>query len=356
MSSLPVIQGRGTQANPPNRFERLHLEPDFEHIEATEDFAASPKGRPTTYLLDTAKTIIAENDSPDVGFSHSINAYRGCSHGCAYCFARPTHEYLGFSAGLDFESKIMVKLKASALLRQALMSPKYRPLSLAMSGVTDCYQPAEKQFKLTRGCLEVLVEFKNPCSIITKNRLITRDVDLLSELAKLQAVGVMVSLTTLDAGLSAKMEPRTSSPKNRLETIRKLTAVGIPTGVMVAPVIPGLTDHEVPSILQAAADAGASFAGTTPLRLPWAVAPIFEAWLADHFPDRKDKVLNRIRSMRGGKLNDPNFGTRMRGEGVWAEQLKSIFQFGKRAAGIVGKFPELSTKHFQRPGDQLNLW
>ena len=236
------------------------------------------------------------------------------------------------------------------------MSPRYEPTALSISGVTDCYQPAEKHFRLTRRCLEVLNEFGNPCSLITKNHLITRDIDLLSQMAARNLAVAMISVTTLDADLARKMEPRTSSPRRRLEAIRELSSAGIPVGVMVAPIIPGLTDHETPAILNAAAEAGATCAGYVPLRLALSIAGLFEQWLADHFPDRKDKVLNRIRAMRGGKLNDPNFGSRMRGEGVWADQLKTMFELGKRAAGITGVFPGLTTELFRRPGGQLSLF
>jgi DNA repair photolyase len=352
--SLPV-HGRGAGLNPANRFEPVDFEPDGDALDAIP-----PEERPapaTQFLRDNSRTIIAHNDSPDVGFSDSINAYRGCEHGCIYCYARPSHEYLSFSAGLDFETKIMVKEHAPQLLREALMSRRYEPVTLTMSGVTDCYQPIERKLRLTRGCLEVMLEFGNPAAIITKNHLVTRDIDLLSQLARLDAAVVLVSVTTLDHGLAAKMEPRTSAPRRRLEAIRELNAAGIPAGVMVAPVIPGLTDHEMPSILNAAAEAGARCAAFTPIRLPGAVAPLFEQWLSDHFPDRKEKVLNRIRSIRGGKLNDPNFGSRMRGQGPWAEQLKSMFDLAKRKAGITGGFPELSTSHFRRPrGPQMELF
>ena len=250
----------------------------------------------------------------------------------------------------------MVKPAAAELLRQELSSPRYEPVVLAMSGVTDCYQPAEKKFGITRGCLEVLAEFGNPVSIITKNHMVTRDIDLLARLAAQQAALVNVSITTLDANLAGKMEPRTSAPRRRLDAIRQLTEAGIPTGVMVAPLIPGLNDHEVPAILKAAAEAGACCASFTPLRLALSIAGLFEQWLANHLPDRKDKVLNRIRSMRGGKLNDPRFGSRMRGEGIWAEQLRAVFEMGKKAAGIKWERPELSTAAFHRPGGQLSLW
>jgi DNA repair photolyase len=314
--SLPILHGRGTAVNPPNRFETLRIEADLEHVEADEEYL-DRLNRPTTqYLVDTSKSIIASNDSPDVGFSHSINPYRGCQHGCIYCYARPGHEYWGFSAGLDFETRIMVKPRAAELLREELASPRWNPTLLAMSGVTDCYQPIEKTLRLTRGCLEVLAECRNPVGVITKNHLVTRDIDLLAELSKFNAARVFVSVTTLDEKLTAKMEPRTSVPKRRLAAIEALTKAGITVGVLMAPVVPGLTDHEIPSLLKAAAEAGAMTAGYTALRLPGAVAPLFEQWLEQHFPDRKAKVLNRVRSMRGGKLNDPNFGSRMSGQGI----------------------------------------
>ncbi len=350
-----AVHGRGAGLNPANRFEPIAFELDGDALDA---LAPDERPAPTTqFLRDTSKTIIAHNDSPDVGFSDSINAYRGCEHGCIYCYARPSHEYLSFSAGLDFETKIMVKEHAPQLLREAMMAPKYRPTTLTMSGVTDCYQPIERKLRLTRGCLEVMLEFGNPAAIITKNHLVTRDIDLLSQLAKLDAAIVLVSVTTLDHELARKMEPRTSAPRRRLAAIRELNDAGIPVGVMVAPVIPGLTDHEMPAILKAAADAGARCAAFTPVRLPGAVAPLFEQWLTDHFPGRREKVLNRIRSIRGGKLNDPNFGSRMKGQGPWAEQLKAMFDIAKRKAGITGGFPELSVAHFRRPGGpQMELF
>jgi DNA repair photolyase len=332
------------------------VENDFEHLENDEEFVEGLSLHPTEYFVDSSRSIIATNDSPDVGFTHSINPYRGCSHGCIYCFARIGHEYLGFSSGLDFETKIMVKEKAPELLRETLLSPRYTPVALAMSGVTDCYQPAEKSFRITRRCLELLAEFGNPVSVITKNHLVTRDIDLLAQLAAKKAALVILSITTLDADLARKMEPRTSAPSRRLDAIRQLSAAGIPVGVMVAPVIPGLTDHEMPSILKAAAEAGATCAGFTPVRLALSIAGLFEQWLSDHFPDRKEKVLNRIRSLRGGKLNDPNFGSRMKGQGIWSDQLQTMFKFAKKTAGITGGFPELSTAAFRRPGGQLELF
>ena len=353
--SLPTIRGRGAADNPANRFETLAFERDGDLL----DDEGLPLPPETVYLKDSSRSIIVRNDSPDVGFEYSINAYRGCSHGCSYCYARPTHEYLGFSAGLDFESKIMVKATAPDLLRKELCSPKWQPQLLAMSGVTDCYQPAEKAFRLTRQCLDVLAEFRNPVSIITKNYLVTRDIDLLSQLASINAVAVILSVTTLDPELSRRMEPRTSAPRRRLEAIEALTNAGIPVGVMLAPIIPGLTDHEIPGILDAAAKAGARFAGIVPVRLPLAVAPLFENWLERNYPDRKDKVLNRIRSLRGGKLNDSNFGSRMKGQGVFAEQISTMFKLAARKAGLDNPFPPLATQHFRRvpgAGGQLDLF
>ena len=351
-ANLPLsIHGRGAADNPPNRFDRIEIEPDGDLLDQEEQIAPE-----TIYLKDTARSIIATNDSPDVGFTHSINPYRGCSHGCIYCYARPTHEYFGLSAGLDFETKIFVKEDAPQLLRRELSSPSWLPTTLSLSGVTDCYQPAEGRFRLTRRCLEVLLEFRNPAGVITKNHLVTRDIDLLSELASIGAAVVMVSVTTLDAELSARMEPRTSAPARRLAAIEKIAKATIPVGVMVAPVIPGLTDHEMPSILKAAADAGAITSGYVPVRLPFAVAPLFEQWLSRHYPDRKDKVLNRIRDLRGGKLNDANFHSRMRGQGVFAEQMANMFQLARRKAGLDKPFPKLSTAAFRAPGSQLRLF
>jgi DNA repair photolyase len=346
-----VIPSRGAAGNPANRFEKIHLDPD-------PDWAEEESWHPNTlFLKDHSATIIARNDSPDVGFETSVNPYRGCEHGCIYCYARPTHEFLGFSAGLDFETRIMVKENAPALLRKELSSPKWKPQVIAMSGVTDCYQPVERRLKLTRGCLEVLADFRNPVGIVTKNHLVTRDIDVLSELARHQAAVVCVSVTTLDTSLRKVMEPRTSPPASRLAAIEALSQAGIPVGVLVAPVIPGLTDHEIPRILAAAAKAGAKFAGHVVLRLPYAVAPLFEDWLTRHFPDRKDKVLNRIRSLRGGKLYDAQFGSRMRGEGIFAEQIGQMFDVAKRKAGLTHPGPELSTAAFRRvePG-QMSLF
>jgi DNA repair photolyase len=343
----PPLKGRGAGSNPTNRFLGIEIEiPDDPELRGPNR---------TVFYKDTTRSAITQNESPDVGFEASINPYRGCEHGCAYCYARPTHEYLGLSAGLDFETKIFVKQDIARLLRKELLSPRYEPKLISLSGVTDPYQPCEKHFKLTRQCLEVLNEFKNPVSIITKNHNVTRDIDLLSELAAVNAAVVLLSVTTLDAELCGQLEPRTSRPQARLEAISTLTRAGIPVGVMIAPCIPGLTDEEMPAILKAAREAGASFAGYVPVRLPGHVLTVFQEWLEAHAPLKRDKILNRIRSVRGGKLNDPNFNTRMRGEGPFAEQLRQMFHLYTRKQGYARDFPELSTAHFQRPGEQLGL-
>ncbi len=344
------LPSRGAAHNPPNRFEKIVLERDPDW-----DPELDPLPR-TQFLKDRSSTIIAYNDSPDVGFEASINPYRGCEHGCIYCYARPFHEYLGFSSGLDFETKIMVKENAPVLLREELSSPKWRPQVIAISGVTDCYQPVERRLKLTRACLQVLAEFRNPVGIVTKNFLVTRDIDVLSELARHNAAAVFISLTTLDTGLRKLMEPRTSPPAARLAAIAALSKAGIPVGVLLAPMIPGLTDHEIPALIEAAAEAGAKSAGYVMLRLPYAVAPLFEQWLATHFPERKDKVLNRLRAVRDGKLYRSAFGQRMRGEGIFADQVESLFDVACRKHGLGGRLPELSSGAFRRAGnEQLSL-
>jgi DNA repair photolyase len=339
-------RGRGTASNPINRFEMLE-------VVAEEPL---PDRVPTVFLRDASRTILARNESPDVPFDVSINPYRGCEHGCAYCYARPTHEYLGFSAGLDFETRILIKETAPELLQEELESPHWKPEVIGISGVTDPYQPVERRLELTRRCLEVLALYRNPVALITKNHLVTRDIDLLAELAGHRAAVVVLSITTLDGGLTQKLEPRTSHPRDRLRALRELARRQIPCGVLVAPIIPGLNDHEIPAILEAAADAGAGFASSIPLRLPGAVAGLFEEWLERHLPDRRQKVLNRVRSTRGGKLNDPRFGSRMQGTGVFADQITSLFEASRRRHGLEPGGPELSTAAFRRQGEeQLGL-
>ncbi len=343
-------RGRGAGSNPANRFENISYQ--------TSDWDEPEDPSPQTFFLrDDTRTIINYNDSPDVGFSASINPYRGCEHGCIYCFARPNHEYLGFSAGLDFETKILVKENAPELLRRELISPKWEPQVIAISGVTDAYQPIERRLKLTRRCLEVLVEFQNPMVIITKNELVTRDIDLLGELARIDGALVFVSVTSLDSELARELEPRASQPARRLAAIEVLARAGIPTGALIAPVIPGLTDHEMPAIISAVARAGAVAAGYVPLRLPYGVASLFEEWLSLHRPLQKDKILNRIRDIRGGRLNDPNFGSRLHGRGPYAEHISELFEVCCRKAGLNSRRPALSAKAFRRPGPaQMSLF
>jgi DNA repair photolyase len=345
-----TIRGRGAAGNPGGRFEQTS------YAVSEWDEPEDPS-RDTVFLKDTTRSIITYNDSPDVGFDASINPYRGCEHGCIYCFARPNHEYLGFSAGLDFESRILVKEDAPELLRDELMSPRWKPQPIAISGVTDAFQPIERRLGLTRRCLQVLAEFRNPVVIITKNELVTRDIDLLSELARHDGAIVYVSVTTLDGSLAGQLEPRASHPSRRIAAIEALASAGIPTGVMVAPVIPGLTDHEMPGILAAAAKAGAVAAGYVPLRLPYGVAPLFEEWLELHSPLQKEKILGRIRELRGGKLNDPNFKSRMRAEGPYADHMRRLFEVSCRKSGINSPKPSLTAESFRRPGPaQLGLF
>ncbi len=344
------MRGRGSASNPKNRFESIERVPEPPH----GDEIPSPH---TEFFPDHSKSILAYNDSPDVGFDASINPYRGCEHGCVYCYARPSHEYLGFSSGLDFETKIMVKEDAPELLRKELSSRAWKPQLVALSGNTDCYQPVEKKKQLTRRCLEVFLEFRNPVMIITKNHLVTRDVDILAELARYDCVGVTVSVTTLDHKLSSLLEPRASRPARRLAAIKMLAEAGVPVGYLQAPMIPGLTDSEAPAIGAAAAKAGATFSGYVALRLPFAVKSLFEDWLEQNYPEKKSKILGRVREIRGGKLNDPNFKSRMRGEGIYAEQMAKLFQLARKKSGIAERWPKLSTEHFRRAGiDQLGLF
>ncbi len=349
-ASGSAIPGRGASVNPPNRFERLHVERD---PECPEDERPHPR---TQFFFDASESILSRNDSPDVPFSYGLNPYRGCEHGCADCFARPFHEYLGFSSGLDFETKIMVKLRAPALLRAALLAPRWQPECITLSGGTDCYQPAERQFRITRGCLEVCTEFRQPIAIITKSALITRDRDLLAELARFECVAVYVSITTLDSTLAGQLEPRAARPAHRLRAIRELAAAGVPVGVMVAPIIPGLTDHEMPAILAAAAEAGATRAGYTVMRLPYAVKDIFLNWLDEHAPTKKERILSRVREIRGGQLNVSDWGRRQKGEGIFAEQIGQLFEVAARRAGLNHERRVLASAHFRRPGEQLSLF
>lgn len=345
-----TFRGRGAGFNPPNRF----LDAAYvEHDEVEEPYVPSLE---LELIPDASKSIVASNDSPDLGFDRSVNPYRGCEHGCSYCFARPTHEYLGYSAGIDFETKILVKMDAPKLLRAELMKPGWQPQVVFFSGVTDCYQPIERKLLLTRQCLEVLAEFRNPALVLSKNALVARDIDVFAKLAEFNAIRVTLSITSLDAELIGLMEPRTSRPKARLAAIQRLADAGIPCGVMIGPIIPGLTDHEVPSILEAAAGAGAQYAGWTALRLPHAVAPIFQDWLARAVPGKAAKVIAKVRGMHNGKLNEAEFIRRGRPEGPHMQLVKSLFEQTCHRVGLNQDRPPLSTASFQRPGEQLGLF
>jgi DNA repair photolyase len=337
-------RGRGSGFNTPNRFEKLHRIPV--EVEGEDD------GRQvrTAYYEDTTRSILARNDSPDLDFTYSINPYRGCEHGCIYCYARPSHEYLGFSAGLDFETRIMVKQKAPELLAQAFRKKSWEPQVVVMSGNTDCYQPVERKLRITRRCLEVFLAFRNPVGVITKNALILRDLDVLRELARLDLVHVMISITSLDPDLILKMEPRTASPALRLETIAELSRNGIPVGVNAAPIIPGLTDEELPAILRESAARGATSAGTIMIRLPGPVAPLFSEWVTRTLPDRAGKIMNRIKDMRSGGLSDARFGTRQTGEGEIAESIAALYRVHVARYGLDRRWSSLTTTHFRRNG------
>jgi DNA repair photolyase len=343
-------RGRGTGRQPANRFEPLRVDADPPDPEQP---ARDPR---TRYLRDASRSILSRNKSPDIGFETSLNPYRGCEHGCIYCYARPTHEYLGLSSGLDFETQIFVKTDAPALLRDELASPRWQPQVVVLSGVTDPYQPIERRLGVTRGCLEVLAEFRNPVGLITKSGLVARDTDLFQELARYRAAVVTLSVTTLDPDLARRMEPRAAQPRARLRAVEALARAGIPVGVNVAPVVPALTDHEIPAILAAAADAGAGWAGMVIVRLPHAVKDLFAGWLDEHYPQRGGKVLGRIREMRNGQLNDPRFGSRMTGSGVYYEQIRDVFRLARQRNGLSERGPELSATAFRRPAQgQLRL-
>ena len=343
----PELVGRGSQINPTNRFARIEYVEDLSDLELTPEEESNRV--PTEYFVDVSKSVVSENDSPDVFFRYSVNPYRGCAHGCSYCYARPSHEYLGLSAGLDFETKIFVKERAPELFREWLSRDRYQPELIMMSGVTDCYQPCERQFQLTRRCLEVALEARQPMAIITKNALVTRDLDLLKQMAEKNLISVAISVTSLDQSLCRVMEPRTSSPAARLRTIRELTDAGIPTQAIIAPVIPSLNDSEIPSILKFAKEAGAVSASYVLLRLPLTVKPVFLEWMARAIPSKRERVESRIRNTRGGNLYESSFATRMTGRGELAEQIQQTFEVFARKYGLAGGRPPLDTSQFRRP-------
>lgn len=348
-------QGRGTARNPTNRFEHTRTQRDPDDADQwNPDELSAPT---TTFTDDRTRSVITYNDSPDIPFNASLNPYRGCEHGCSYCYARPYHEYLGLSAGIDFESRILVKSDAAQLLRQELSAPKWKPQTLNLSGVTDCYQPAERIHRVTRACLEILAEFRNPVAIITKNRLVTRDIDMLQDLARDNAAAVTISITTLKQDLAAKLEPRASVPRARLAAIRTLTDAGIPVTVNIAPIIPGLNDHEMPAIMRAAADHGAVSAGYSIVRLPYAVKDLFAEWLDRHAPAAKNKILNAISSCHQGHVNGSPTSTRMRGDGPIAHLIGEQFRVHRARHGLNDSWPQLSAAAFRSPhGKQQSIF
>jgi DNA repair photolyase len=352
-------KGRGTGLRTENRFQSTYSSIDWEQLADEERLEAIERPVPTEYLPDATQRIICENDSPDVGFRFSINPYRGCEHGCAYCYARPSHEMLAMNAGIDFETKIIVKHDAPKLLREELSASSWRGETIAVCGNTDCYQPAERKFRITRGCLEVMLEARQTLGIITKNSLVLRDIDLLAELARLRLAHVFFSITTLRPDVARVMEPRTATPQAKLRAIRELTAAGVPCGIMVAPIVPGLTDNETPAILSAAKEAGAISAGYVLLRLPWAVRPIFEDWLTRNFPLQADRVKSLVRSTRDGKMYQTDWGLRQRGSGAYAKQIGQNFKVFAHKLGLDQPMPERDTSLFQPPkpeSGQLRLF
>jgi len=344
------IKGRGSAVNPKNRFTEKEVEYDI-------DEETGQLNRPKTRLIpDHTSQIISRNNSPDIGFDVSVNPYRGCEHGCVYCYARPSHEFLGMSAGLDFESKIVVKYNAPELLRKELSKASWKPQTLVMSGVTDPYQPIEKKLEVTRGCVQVLAESRHPLVIITKNYLVTRDIDLLSELAEVNAVRVVLSITSLDPAITNTMEPRTTRPQKRLQAVRELSNAGIPVHVNIAPVIPGLTDEEIVPIMEASADAGAKSVSLVNLRLPYGVKDLFIKWLEDHHSNRKEKILNKIKSLKSGKLNRYEFGERFQVDGAYGEQMRQLLNIHAKRLGLNENRGPLNVAAFRRPcTDQLRL-
>lgn len=352
---LELMKGRGSQINTANRFSQYETVTEF--MEGLDEPLIQEVQ--TQVLLDYPKKIINKIKSPDVGMEFSVNPYQGCEHGCVYCYARNTHEYWGFSAGLDFESKLIAKPNAPQLLAQAFEHKNWKPAVISLSGNTDCYQPIERKYQLTRKLLEVCLKFKNPVSIITKNQLILRDMDILKQLAEHQLVQVYVTITSMDESIRQKLEPRTSTYKNRLAIIEQLSSVGIPCGVMVAPIIPGLTNYGIADVIEAAGAAGAFTAGYTMLRLNGQVAQIFTDWVYKAFPDTADKILKQVAECHGGNLNDSRFGTRMKGEGKIAESIRALFIASRKKYMSSVPSYEYNFTAFERPikvGQQIALW
>lgn len=351
------IKGRGAQKNVQNRFFSESQERLDEFLEYCHKEGESPDDNKTHFLEVFPRTIVNQVESPDVGMGYSMNVYQGCEHGCVYCYARNSHEYWGYSAGLDFERKILVKKNAAQLLEEKLKSKNWKPHTIVMSGNTDCYQPAERKFGITRQCLEVFCKYRHPVGIITKNALITRDLDILTKLAADNLIGVSVSITSLSEKTRMTLEPRTASIAKRFQTVSELSKAGIPVNVMIAPLIPGINSHEVLPLAKAASDAGALSIGYTVVRLNGAIGEIFSDWIKKAMPDRADKVLNQIRSCHGGSLNDSRWGTRMRGEGEFAQMMRSQIQLARTKYFSDRSFPEMNFSLYSqfKPG-QLDLF
>jgi DNA repair photolyase len=350
-------KGRGATFNPKVRFESAEVDPfddGWGSLARTQDEDPPPR---TEVTPDASRSVIVRNTSPDIPFDRSINPYRGCEHGCVYCYARPTHAYLGLSPGLDFETRLRAKLDAAALLERELARPGYRCQPIALGTNTDPYQPVERRLRITRGILEVLARCHHPATIVTKSAAVVRDLDLLAAMARQELIRVAISVTTLDGDLARRLEPRAAAPHRRLEAIRQLSQAGVPAAVMVAPIIPALTDHEMERILEAAGAAGASSAGYVLLRLPHEVKELFEGWLEAHVPERAAHVLSLVRQCRGGRLYDATFGRRMRGEGPYAELIARRFASARRRLGLVAETRSLRTDLFTPPaaGGQLRL-
>lgn len=340
-------KGRGAVSNLPGRFEtRSYAAEGDGWFDGDEGVAPLP----TVVFEERASSLINHNRSPDIFFDRSINPYRGCEHGCIYCYARPNHAYVGLSPGLDFESRLFAKVNAPELLRRELAQRRYQPAVVHIGASTDPYQPIERRYRLTRQCLEILADHRHPVSVITKSSLIERDTEVLADLAKDALVWACVSVTTLDVSLSQILEPRAASPERRLRTVRHLADAGIPVAVSISPIIPFINEPEIERLLEASKEAGAIGASYIPVRLPWEVAPLFEQWLFTHFPDRAERVLARIADMRGGGRNDPRFGHRMRGEGVWADLLHQRFSRAAKQFGLSRQHPALDVSRFRVPG------
>jgi DNA repair photolyase len=353
---MAILRGRGAPGNQSStRFALPRHEEDGEWLDMREEVDGALPPLRTTVTAEHPRTIIARNSSPDIAFDQSINAYRGCEHGCIYCFARPTHARYDLSPGLDFESRLFAKPDAAALLRRELAKPGYVVKTIAMGTNTDPYQPIEATWRITRACVEVLAECRHPLMITTKSDRVLRDIDLLRAMAADGLVAVGISLTTLDPALARRMEPRAAHPAKRLVAIRALSAAGVPVNACLSPIIPAINDHEIEALVAASADAGAVSVSNIPVRLPHEVAPLFRDWLDAHFPDRAAKVMHIIQSMRGGRDNDPNFGSRMRGAGPYADLIRTRMAAARRRYGLEGKRFSLRHDLFEAPGDQLRL-